>query len=267
MYTLPEEYSRHAAQTTDAGWYRVWSGPETVTARKTCTQKGDRRKRSHRTSLRIKIQIHNTFEKERERKIGVPGWQIRGPRPELLHISYMEHFDVVSPSETHRVLSCERQIRLTLGCTVPPNICECVKTFERSRKKSTGNLQLGFFLLSLSLSVICCFPETLMLLMGPRTAKLFRLVLQKQLLDSYQSQLWDLPSSGSSGCTKRLFIPRRKVKFGETGRLWQWNRSVVFAAWWVAVFAFMCVDFHMRQCASPSARVWVIGLIFPFMRL
>lgn len=97
MYTLPEEYSRHAAQTTDAGWYRVWSGPETVTTRKTCTQKGDRRKRSHRTFLRIKIQIHNTFEKEaargeKEREIGVPGWQIRGPRPELLHISYMKTF-------------------------------------------------------------------------------------------------------------------------------------------------------------------------------
>lgn len=187
MYTLLEEYNWHAAQTTDAGWYQVWSGPETVTTRKTCTQKGDRRKRSHRTSLRIKIQIHNTFEKEaargeRERKIGVPGWQIRGPRPELLHISYMKHFDVVSPSETHRVLSCERQIRLTLGCTVPPNICECVKTFERSRKKSTGNLQLGFFFaLSFSLSHLL-FPRDTDAANGPEDSKAFQISAPKAAL-------------------------------------------------------------------------------------
>lgn len=260
MYTLLEEYSRHAAQTTDAGGYQVWSGPETVTTRKTCTQKGDRRKRSHRTSLRIKIQIHNTFEKEaargeRERKIGVPGWQIRGPRPELLHISYMKHFDVVSADTPNFGMH-----------SATKHLWMCKNNWKK-QEKVHWQPSAGFFLLSLSLSVICCFPETLMLLMGPRTAKLFRLALRKQLLDSYQSQLWDLPSLGSSGCTKHLFIPRRKVKFGETGRLWQWNRSIVFAVWWVAVFAFMCVDFHMRQCASPSVRVWVIGLIFPFMRL
>lgn len=175
MYTLPEEHSRHAAQTTDAGWYQVWSGPETVTTRKTCTQKGDRRKRSHRTSLRIKIQINNTFEKEaargeRERKMGVPGWQIRGPRPELLHILYMKHFDVVSADTPNFGMH-----------SATKHLWMCKNIWKKQEKVHWQPSAGFFFALSFSLSHLL-FPRDTDAANGPEDSKAFQISAPKAAL-------------------------------------------------------------------------------------